>query len=120
MAVYRVAAHADFEAVVVGRIVRARDHDCAIEIEVKEAEISERRRTNADADDIEPASAKSAHEPRGVIIARESAIPSHGDSKMRPAGDGFSAADISRIGQAEKLREIGVEILAGDSADVVF
>ena len=116
----RVFSHAGLESVVVARVVRARDHDAAVQVEVKDAEVSERRRADAEADDIEAALAHAADQRVRVAVAREPAVAAHGDGEALTGGHRRALGDVHRIGLAQAFGKLGREIAAGDAADVVL
>ena len=53
VAVQRLVPSAELEAVVLGRIVRAGDLDAADDVEVVQAPVEQRRRDDADVDDVD-------------------------------------------------------------------
>src|SRR3546814_7999294 len=62
VAVQGLAADHDLEAVVVGRVVAARDRDAAAGVEVEGTEVHHRRGRQADVDDVAPGLAQAARE----------------------------------------------------------
>ena len=53
LAVNRLGAERELEAVVLGRIVRAGDLDAADDVEMVERPVQQRRRHHADVDDVD-------------------------------------------------------------------
>ncbi len=114
VAVHRLAAQAELEAVVVGRVVAAGDLDAAVEVPVEDREVDERRRHHAELDDAEPGRAKAVDQGGGVGVRGEPAV-------APDAHAGRAVLERERpIGAPELPRELGVEIPLGDTADVVL
>ena len=116
LAVDRAAADDHLEAVVVLRVVAARDLDAA-RAAVRAARrgdvVQHRRRHRAEVDDVEPGRREAAHERGGERRAREAAVAADRDGAI--AGGQHLAAE----GTAELLGEPLVDRLADDAADVV-
>ena len=87
---------------------------------MKDAEVSERRRADTQANDIEAALAHARDQRFGVAVAREAAVAADGDGEAFAAGHGFAPGDILRVGLAQALGELGREVAPGDAADVVL
>ena len=74
------AADADLEAVVLGRVVAAGDLDGAVEVEVEEREVGDRRRADAEVDDVEAGLEQALAERRGVGVGGEAAVAADADA----------------------------------------
>src|SRR5947207_216336 len=113
-AVQRLLAEAELEAVVVGRVVAAGHLDAAVQVPVEEREVHERRGADADVEHAD-AGRRDARGDRGRVgIGGEAAVAA--DGHHAPARLGGEGAE----GLAQAAREVGVEVLLGDAADVVL
>src|SRR5262249_34672489 len=74
VAVQRLAAEAELEAVVVGRVVAARDLDAAVEPPMEDREVHERRRDGPELDHVEPGRPEAADQRGRVRVRREPAV----------------------------------------------
>ena len=115
LAVQRAGTDAALEAVVLGRIVRARDLDAGDHRQVMEAPIQERRRHLADVDHVEPTGVEPAHQRVAQRPAARPVVAPHRDRTGKPTlgqDDGVPATD--------RLCGLGREVLAVNAADVVL
>src|SRR5205823_11587427 len=109
-----VLAEADLEAVVVGRVVAAGHLDAAVQVPVEEREVHEGRGADADVEHAEAGRRDTRDDGGRVAIGGEAAVAA--DRDHAPARLGGERAE----GLAQVAREVGVEVLLGDTADVVL
>ena len=114
LAVERLLAEADLEAVVVGGVVAARHLDAAVQVPVEEREVEERRRADADVDHREPGRANAVGQGRRVAVGGEPAVAA--DAHPPPARLAGERAE----GPAERGGEAGVEVALRHAPDVVL
>src|ERR1051326_6733979 len=79
-AVERIFAHADFEAVVLGGVVARGDHHAAVDVEMKEREVEQRRRADADIVDAKAGGEESLDHSFGVRIGGRAAVAADGNA----------------------------------------
>ena len=113
LAVERAGRRQELEAVVVGRVVGARDHHAGIGLESLHREIKHRGRAETDADRARPGARQTVHQSRFERGRMEPPVIADAD---RPA-PGF-AHDGSE-GAPDRLRVVRRQSLADDPADVV-
>src|SRR5262249_43082737 len=114
LAVQRLLADADLEAVVVGRVVAAGHLDAAVQVPVEEGEVEQRRGADPDVEHPEPGRRDALGGRRPVAVGGEAAVGPEGHRVLARL-DGEGAEHLP-----EATREVGVEVLLGDSADVVL
>ena len=114
IAVEGPAAKDELAAVVVGRVVRAGDHDAAIHAQRRRGVIKHRGRPEADPHDIE-ALGRQAFDQGGLEIGR-------GQPPVIAGRDAAAAGsrESLRVGAADRQRIGGKEGFADDPANVVF
>src|SRR5690348_7626669 len=93
----RFLADTDFEAVVLRRIVTAGDHDAAVDRQVEERKVEQRRGTDADIDDIQPACQESLDEGIEEAWRTKPSVPADRDRLDR------SILDVGAIRTADLI-----------------
>ena len=88
VAVQRLGAEAELEAVVLGRIVRAGDLDAADDVQVVQAPVEHGRRHDADVDDVDAGARQAVDERVAQLVAARPVVAADGDV----AGDAALAA----------------------------
>ena len=110
----RLARHHHLEAVVVGRVVRAGDHDARVEAQLVHGEIEHRRRPETDAGHIDAGRGKPPHQRRLEAGRAQPAVMAHRCAP--PSGPRQHGAESAAERQRIRLRQG----LADNAARVVF
>ena len=67
-----------------------------------------------------PAGAETADQSVGVVIARYAAVSADADGEVGAALRGLSAVYKVSVSEAEKFREVSVQVSAGNATHVIF
>src|SRR6185312_7160289 len=110
----RLLAEHQLEAVVVSGVVRAGDHDAAIDRQRVDGKIEHRRGPKADADDIDAALGEAGDQRADELGRAQAAVAADRHALAARRGDN------GREGAADRSRILGAERFADDAANVVF
>src|SRR5689334_1624694 len=105
---------AKFEAVILGGIMTACNHDAAIGLEMKQGEVEDRCRDDPDIDDVQAADCEAVDEP----------LAQHGGTVPAVTSNGHRCSALRSCncceGPADQLGSRSRKLLTDDASNVVF